>query len=366
MTTSTIHSLPAASVEAVNSNGSGVSWGAILAGAFAAAALSFILVMLGFGLGFSSISPWSGEGVSAKTIGYSTAGWLLFTQIAASAIGGFLAGRLRVKWAGLHTREVYFRDTAHGLLAWAVASLATAALLGSAVGSVISGGAKTLGAAGGALGTGAAAATAAMGQDAGPDGRGQTANLADRFSGYFIDSMFRTGNAAAAGSTANGTAAPASPAVAGDGSNVTPMAPLAAPTAADGRELTPAQRMEVVRVFGYSLANGKLADNDRRYLGQLVARHTGMSQADAEKRVTDSFGAYQRAIDDAGTKAKQAADAARKAAAYASMWMFLALLCGAFVASLLATYGGRLRDRNELYGDAVVRREARLSEPELH
>ncbi|NQE49701.1 hypothetical protein [Herbaspirillum rubrisubalbicans] len=334
MTTSTLHSLPPASSEAVNPNGSGVSWGAILAGAFAAAALSFILVMLGFGLGFSSISPWSGQGISAKAIGYSTAGWLLFTQIAASAIGGFLAGRLRVKWAGLHTREVYFRDTAHGLLAWAVASLATAALLGSAVGSVISGGAKTLGAAGGALGTGAAATAAAMG----PDGAQQAGNLADRASGYFIDSMFRTGSNAAVPSAG---AAPAAP-------------PLAAPTPADGRELSSAQRMEVARVFGYSLAKQQLADNDKRYLGQLVARHTGLAQADAEKRVADTFAAYQRNLDDAAAKAKEAADAARKAAAYASLWMFLALLCGAFIASLLATYGGRLRDRNELYGEPVL------------
>jgi hypothetical protein len=364
MTTSTIHSLPAASVEAVNSNGSGVSWGAILAGAFAAAALSFILVMLGFGLGFSSISPWSGEGLSAKTIGYSTAGWLLFTQIAASAIGGFLAGRLRVKWAGLHTREVYFRDTAHGLLAWAVASLATAALLGSAVGSVISGGAKTLGAAGGALGSGAVAASVAVGQD-GARQPGGAGDVTDRFSGYFIDSMFRGGNAGGNGAAAAAASSAAQPA-ATDGAAAAPMAPLAAPTPGDGRELTQAQRMEVVRVFGYSLASGKLADNDRRYLGQMVARHTGVSQADGEKRVSDTFAAYQRAIDDAGTKAKEAADAARKAAAYASMWMFLALLCGAFVASLLATYGGRLRDRNELYAEAVVRRDGRLGEPELH
>ncbi|MCP3658074.1 hypothetical protein [Herbaspirillum sp.] len=364
MTTSTIHPLPPASVEAVNNNGSGVSWGAILAGAFAAAALSFILVMLGFGLGFSSISPWSGEGVSAKAIGYSTAGWLLFTQIAASAIGGFLAGRLRVKWAGLHTREVYFRDTAHGLLAWAVASLATAALLGSAVGSVISGGAKTLGAAGGVLGTGAAATAAAIG----PEGAQQAGNLADRASGYFIDSMFRSGTANGTANTSAAPAAPVTPAVGSDAANAAPAAPLAAPTPADGRELTSAQRMEVVRVFGYSLANQQLADNDKRYLGQLVARHTGLSQADAEKRVADTFAAYQRNLDQAATKAKEAADAARKAAAYASLWMFLALLCGAFVASLLATYGGRLRDRNELYGEPVLRHELhdrRVGEPEL-
>lgn len=112
--------------------------------------------------------------------------------------------------------------------------------------------------------------------------------------------------------------------------------------------------MEVARVFGYALANQQLADSDKRYLGQLVARHTGLSQADAEKRVADTFAAYQRNLEQATTKAKEAADAARKAAAYASLWMFLALLCGAFAASWLATYGGRLRDRNERYGEPVL------------
>src|SRR5450631_4415246 len=117
---------------------SGVSWGAILAGAAAAAALSLILLLLGVGLGFSAISPWSNNGASATAIGVSSIVWLAFTQIAASGLGGYLAGRLSIKWATVHTDEVYFRDTAHGFLAWAIASLAAAALLGSVVGNVIS------------------------------------------------------------------------------------------------------------------------------------------------------------------------------------------------------------------------------------
>lgn len=356
--TSSTSVLAPADIEAFAANGSGVSWGAIFAGASAAAALAFILVILGFGLGLSSISPWSGEGLTARTIGYSTAAWLLFTQIAASAIGGFLAGRLRVKWAGLHTREVYFRDTAHGLLAWAVASLVTAALLGSAIGSVISGGTRTLGAAGGVLGSGAAVAGVAAGQEGGPSGGA----LADRFSGYFIDSLLRSGTSGASGA-ANAAPPAAAPAT---GSDAPSAAPLAAPSASDGRDVTPSQRMEVVRVFAYALSSGTLADADKRYVGQIVARHTGLSQAEADKRVSDTFAAYQRAIDDAATKARAAADSARKAAAYAAMWMFLSLLCGAFVASLLATYGGRLRDRHGLYGEPGLHRDARLAEPALH
>src|ERR1700712_481034 len=93
-------SYPAAVEE--SSSVSGVSWGAIFAGAAGAAALSLILVLLGSGLGFSAMSPWANEGASAKTIGISTVVWLALTQIVASGLGGYLAGRLRVKWANMH------------------------------------------------------------------------------------------------------------------------------------------------------------------------------------------------------------------------------------------------------------------------
>jgi hypothetical protein len=332
----TVYDNNAVEAEAIASGSSGVSWGAILAGAFAAAALSFILVILGFGLGFSAVSPWSGEGVTAQTIGYSTVAWLTFTQIAASAIGGYMAGRLRVKWAGVHTHEVYFRDTAHGFLAWAVASLATAALLSSAVGSVISGGARVAGAAGSAIvATTAAGATAAgAGASANPNA---AAGVADNVSGYFVDMLFRAPATGSTGQVAAPVAAGSDPAPAA----AAPSAPLA-----DGRDnaVPPAQRVEVTRIFGNALSTGALPDSDKAYIAQVLSKRTGMSQADAEKRVSDTFASYKKAIDDATTKAKEAADKARKAAAYAAAWIFVALLCGAFIASFSATYGGRQRD----------------------
>ena len=104
-----------------------VSWTAVFAGAAGAAALSLILLILGTGLGLSSVSPFTGRGASAATFGASTIVWLTFVQLAASAVGGYLAGRLRTRWASTHVDEVYFRDTAHGFLAWAVATLAVAA-----------------------------------------------------------------------------------------------------------------------------------------------------------------------------------------------------------------------------------------------
>jgi len=327
-------SLHAHAVGGDDSVASGVSWGAILAGAFAAAALSFILVILGFGLGFSSVSPWSGSGLSAQTIGWSTVAWITFTQIAASAIGGYMAGRLRVKWASLHTDEVYFRDTAHGFLAWAVASLATAALLSTAIGSVISGGAKVAGSAGAAVV--ASGATAAVGGGGMASDGGATPGL-DNMSGYFIDTLFR---APAAGAPGAQTGAPAA-------ADAAPVAPLATTAAADSPPLAPAQRNEVMRIFANALRTGALPAGDKTYVAQVIAKRNGISQADAEKRVDDTFAAYKKAVDDAATKAKEAADTARKAAAYGSLWMFVALLCGAFIASLAATFGGRLRDRKD-------------------
>ena len=119
---------------AVEAHRSGVSWGAIFAGAVAAAALSLVLYLLGSGFGFAAASPWSDN--SGVALGISAILWLTFTQLAASAVGGYLAGRLRVKWASVRTDEVYFRDTAHGMLAWAVATLLTAAFFGGLMGKM--------------------------------------------------------------------------------------------------------------------------------------------------------------------------------------------------------------------------------------
>ncbi len=297
---------------------SAVSWGAILAGAAAAAALSLILLLLGTGLGLSSASPWANQGGSATTLGVSTILWLTFTQLAASGMGGYLAGRLRTRWISVHTDEVYFRDTAHGFLAWSVASLVTAALLTTTIGAIVSGGAQAAGnVASGAATT--AAAAAAGGATAASRG---AANGSSDSSAYFIDSLFRK-NAGAATPTAD--------------ANAMSPAPTAAPTA-------PAPTAEVGRIFANSLRTGNLPTNDVQYVGQLVVQRTGLSQQDAEKRVTDTYTATQAKLKEAEDKAREATDQARKASAYAALWMFISLLIGAFVASLGATFGGRRRD----------------------
>ncbi|WP_187265938.1 hypothetical protein [Alkalisalibacterium limincola] len=121
----------------VSSNESAVSWSAIFAGAAAAAALSLALVLLGVGFGLSTVSPWAFEGVSAETFGWGVIVWICLTSIIASGMGGYLTGRLRIKWVSVHGDETYFRDTAHGFLSWAVALLFQAAVLTTAVGGML-------------------------------------------------------------------------------------------------------------------------------------------------------------------------------------------------------------------------------------
>ncbi|MBN8728787.1 MAG: hypothetical protein J0H15_13950 [Xanthomonadales bacterium] len=313
---------------------SAVSWAAILVGAAAAAALSLLLVILGFGLGLSSVSPWSNIGSSAKGIGIATVIWLAFTQLAASAIGGYLAGRLRTRWAGLHGDETYFRDTAHGFMAWAVATLGTAILLGSVTTGILSGGMQAAGtAAGGALHA-VAGATGAM-----ADNKAPGANQAADPTGYFVDTLFRGSKTRAALNPPAGPDAMSNPSAGQD--------PFAAPAPSPGTGAMPGRmgvRGEAARIFAHDLREGTMPDADRQYLGQVVAAETGLSQAEAEQRVTETYTRANAAITQAADKAREAADAARKAAAYSSLWMFVALLIGAFFASLAATFGGRRRD----------------------
>ena len=283
-------------------NSSAVSWAAIIAGAVAAAALSLILLILGTGLGLSSVSPWSQSGISAATFGVSTILWLAATQLLASGMGGYLAGRLRTKWVSVHTDEVFFRDTAHGFLAWALASLVTAALLTSSITAIIGGGAK-LGATVATSGAAGMAATAAA----------RTGGSGTESAEYLVDLLFRSGTpSGATGNDSGGTGA--------------------------------ASTAEAARILANSLRGGALPAEDARYLGQRVAQRTGLAAPDAEKRVRDTYTRLQTESRDADASAKAAADKARRASAYAALWLFVALLIGAFVASLCATFGGRQRD----------------------
>ncbi len=250
---------------------SGVSWAAVVGGAFVAAAISLIFLSLGTGLGFSAASPWSNNGTSASAIGDGAIAWLILTQILSSALGGYLGGRLRTKWSGVHTDEVYFRDTAHGLLVWAVAMVITAGFLASA-----------------------AASFAGAQRNVVAANRSQETVLDP--TAYFVDTLLR----------ASGSA-------------------LAKPDTAD--------QAETLQTFAHDLHEGAMSDGDRLYLAQLVSARTGLSPSDSEKRVIEVFG-----------EAQNSADRARKAIAHLSLWLFVALLSGAFSASYAGTIGGKQRD----------------------
>ena len=268
---------------------SAVSWGAIVAGAIAAAAFSFALFALGAGIGLASISPWGGS-PSPTTFGVLAGAWLIAIELFALGLGGYLAGRLRTRWSGVHSDEAFFRDTAHGLLVWALASVIGVALFTSAISS---GAAKV------------AQTGAAVAQTVGATAGSAMATGAGALSGYFTDLLFRT-----------------------DHAGITDAASAA----------------EAGRILAANATSDDLAAADKTYLGQLIATRTGLSQADAEKRASDVLAQIKSARDKATADAKSVADAARNTAVYVSLWGFVALLAGAVSASYMATVGGRVRD----------------------
>lgn len=242
----------------------GVSWPAVFAGAFATGVAFLVLMVLGAGVGLSAVSPWPNAGSNVSRASVGAIVWLIFVQIAASALGGYLAGRLRTKWVSLHTHEVFFRDTAHGFISWAVAVVISTLLFAGFAGSLVRDGAAT--------------------------------SAENRGNGYFVDMLFRTDHPAA----------------------VRTDQPL---------------RNEAALILANSLGRPDMSRDDQGYLANLVAAATGLSQPEAEQRVSQTVAAE-----------REAADAARKAVAHSLYWLFVAFLIGAFCASYAATIGGRQRD----------------------
>ena len=263
----------------LESSRSGIHWAAILGGAAAAASISAILLPLGSALGFASTSAYNpGESLVTFTAGMAI--WLVVMQWASSGVGGYIAGRLRVKWADTHSDEVFFRDTAHGFLAWAVATLFTFAFA-----AIVAMGAVNAGVQAGATVASGAAAASADDLD------------------YYADSLYRT------------------------------MTPATAVTAADASA-------ETARILANSAKNGALPPADRAYLTAQVAARTGVSQAEAEARVNTTLAQ----IEAAKAKTLKAAEDARKAMIAFHTALCISLLVGAFIASVTAALGGKLRD----------------------
>lgn len=276
-----------------------VSWGPIIAGAFAASTLTLILMLLGSGLGLTMVSPWSGSGASITTFAVSTAIWLIIVQWLSSGVGGYLAGRLRTKWVGIHTDEVYFRDTAHGFLAWALATLLVVGVLGSALSAALGSGVQAVS---------TVASGAAMGASASASAGGVST---DNATSYLVDSLFRPADASK--------------------------------VAATNTESDAAAVGQASRILITGAAAGEISADDKTYLTQLVAARTGLSEADAKARVDAILAKAQ----DAKVKAQQAADTARKGSATFALLGALSLAIGAFIASAAAALGGRQRDDEE-------------------
>ncbi|MCP3726275.1 hypothetical protein M3I53_24620 [Paraburkholderia sp. CNPSo 3272] len=290
-----------------------VSWSAIVAGAAGMAAFSLILLTLGTGLGLSSLSPWPGSGAHAKAFGVAAVIWICVTQVMSAGLGGYLAGRLRHHWPEAGTDETHFRDTAHGFLAWALATLLSAALLTSTVSGLVHEGASV-----GMQNAGRAGMTG----DVGTPDRGNALAAYDTWPmGYLIDGMLRPVPGAAA-----------------------PGAVTAAPDA-DHALASAARKQEIARIFLNSLpAGGPLPPEDSDYVARVVAQQTGLAPADARARVTTTWSRVQENADAQDRAARAAAETARRATVHVTLWLFISLLIGAFAASLMATIGGRMRE----------------------
>ncbi|MGZ3411390.1 MAG: hypothetical protein ACXWJW_11825 [Xanthobacteraceae bacterium] len=278
-----------------------LSWGAVIAGAVASAALSLVLIALGVGLGFAVVSPWSDQGISSSTLVISAGIYLIAVAMIASTVGGYLAGRLRMAWVGVHAHEVYFRDSAHGFLVWALATVLSVSILGGATTHLLA-----------SASTGAIPAATAGAGAAAANGPADT----------YVDGLLRADPATNAG-TATANPGPAG----GDRA---------------------ALRGELGRILAPAITKGgDVSADDRSYVAKVVAARAGVSQADAERRVSDII-----------TQAKTTADNARSAAAKLSLWLVVSMLAGALSASLAAIEGGILRD-SRWYEPGWNRRQAR-------
>ena len=222
-----------------------VSWGAIAAGAIVTCAVTLFVTALSVGGGLAIISPWSGDGVSATTFGWSAGLALVCIALISSALGGYITGRLRHGWDDIHVDERYFRDTAHGFVAWAVATVLTVSLLAGAATHLL-----------------AAASTGTI-----PAAGAGAAQAASSSNDIYLDRLLRSNRP---NQNAN-----------------------AAETRAElSRVLSPITRR-----------GGQVAADDRAYAAQVVAARTGLSPDEAQKRVDQVIAQAKEAAD----KARKAA-----------------------------------------------------------
>lgn len=257
-----------------------VDWPAVFAGLILASGISLVLLAFGAALGLSFADLDGREGASPLWIGIGAAIWLVWVQVSSFMAGGYVTGRMRQRVYDATEHEVDVRDGIHGLLVWAGALVVGAIIATGGIGAVA-------GAVGGAAQTATLAASNAT--------EGQVSvNPAD----YFSDTMLR-----------------------GD------------------RRTSPDARAEVSRIL-ISAGDEAVPQTDREYLNALVARETGLTQQEADARVT----AVLNDVEAVRTEAAEAAEAARKAGIVGAFLTAAALLISAAGAYWAASIGGRHRD----------------------
>ena len=330
--------LPASYEAPSHLRGHYLSWGAIVAGAICAAAISLVLFAFGSAIGLSAISPWPHSGLPSIVLVIIGALWVALVQIVGFASGGYVAGRVRNSWSSVEPHERRFRDGMHGLVVWALGLLLGSAFAVSAAGGLLHSGMQ----AGATLAAGGAAGLASHPASM----PGVSYMPAD----YAIDYLMRPAPATAA--IATPTPVPAtSQAPATTGAPTSDAASSSPPAASQGssaptpvmasRILSPTElRPSLNRVFLDSLQTGTLAAPDRTYLASLVASRTGLSQQESEKRVDEAF----EQAKGAEVKVRAAADKARKVTALAAFLAAATLAIGCAAACAAAGLGGRHRD----------------------
>lgn len=303
VTTSTI-AAPADAAAVLASPGRYIEWGPVILGAFAAAALSIVLMTFGAALGLSIVSPQPYAGLSARAIAILAAVYAAIVHVAAFAAGGYLAGRARTPWTDDDEVEQNFRDGSHGFAVWAIGIVVGAAI-------ALTGGAAALGTA--VKSTSAVAAAGTAGAAANP----AAADLAGRLSltptDLAVDRL---------------------------------LAPAATPANGNGRVARGEIAMPIARTLATNIRdrNDTVDARDRTYLAQLVSQQTGMPQAEAETRVDEAYAQLKAAEQ----KARDVADQARKAALIAAFLAAATLAIGAAAACAGSALGARHRDEHTL------------------
>lgn len=294
-----------------------IDWRAVVAGALGASALFGLFLAFGSALGLSMTSARPYAGLSATTIAIVLALWFAAVHIASFAAGGYLAVRLRTRADQGTPAEREFRDGAHGFLVWAVGTLIAAYLVGSALTGAAKGTAEVASAAAGGMATVAAAGAASAAASSKSGGAGPD------LVGYAVDLMVR-------------------PSLPATGTSTTPSAPAPAMRT----EATTDVNSEIARILTVATVSGEINAADRAHLARLVASRSGLSQADAERRVDETWAKLKAMRAEAETKVRDAAETARKSGVMAAFLAAAISLAGLAAAVWAAGVGGLHRDEN--------------------